>query len=250
MNLLRHCARRCWPGVLLGAVVIFSAGLCARAVRLRTHLCNPSGLMVSIQSLAASIPADRPRITGSLIAPTDENQRYTLNLSSSLSDAVTGWVIDWGDGTTTHSSSGSKTSYTHSYADAAHSYQIRINALTTNCPVAGASIPVMVSYIAPVPIATGPAKILQWHPYPLELSPTTEAGDPVHNWSINWGDGTAIQSVSGATRTVLHTFSPGTTQAIVTVSATDANGIGTVSIPVTVTPVFWIPINPFQMTAF
>ncbi len=246
MNLWRHCARRCWPGALLGAAVIFSAGLSAGVQRLRASLLNTSGLMVSIQSLTSSIPDDRPRITGSLTAPTNENQRYTLNLSSSVSDAVTGWVIDWGDGTTTHSSTGSKTLYTHSYANAAHSYQIRITAQTTNGPVAGVSISVAVSYIAPVPIAAGPAKILEWHPYPLTLSPTTEAGDPVHNWSINWGDGTALQSVSGATRTVLHTFSPGTTQAIVTASATDANGIGTVSIPVTVTPIFWIPVNPFR----
>ncbi len=197
------------------------------------------GVLIGAQLLSSGIPSNLPQIAADVVVGTDENQQYTVNLSSSEPSAITGWSITWGDGVVTNSASGSTTTYTHDYADTKGSYTISITAQTASGPIS-VTVPVQVSYVAPVSTAFGPATVLEGQPYTLTLSPSTAAGDAISAWSVNWGDGTDgqpdIQIVSGTIGRVAHTFNPGVAAVVVTATVTDVNGSAADTIPVVVTP--------------
>ena len=68
--------------------------------------------------------------------------------------------------------------------------------------------------------------------YTLALSSTDS--NTITSWSIDWGDGSSVQVVSGNPSTVTHTFASATGIATITATATDANGTYDAGAPLTV----------------
>ncbi len=161
-----------------------------------------------------------------------EGATYTLNLSATFQianpSAITGWIINWGDGTDTTPADGTSTSITHVFntfgdfsitATAANSYgsyntdpqDVQVTPLAANGS----------------PSATG-GKV-----YALNLSAlvSPQLGTPVA-WNIDWGDGSdpdndgvVGQIVPGTVTSATHTYEAAFRgQDIITVTAIDANG--------------------------
>ncbi|MFN9720081.1 MAG: tandem-95 repeat protein, partial [Planctomycetota bacterium] len=79
---------------------------------------------------------------------------------------------------------------------------------------ATATTTLTVSNAAPVVTLSGPATATSGTPYTLNLSAADPGNDTITTWRINWGDG-PTEDVSGALRSVSHTYQkPGGTRTI------------------------------------
>ncbi len=197
---------------------------------------STDGVVIGAQSLSVTIPASLPQISGSLTPPALENQPYMLNLSTNNFSAMTGWKINWGDGTTADTLSGSVTSDTHFYPDGTANYTITITAQTASGSIAAAPIVAQVVDAVPQPVISGTSTVSEGQAYTLALSPTTADGDSVTSWSINWGDGTPIQNITGSPASINHTFAAGVPEPTITAFATDDDGTGSATQAVAVIP--------------
>lgn len=85
--------------------------------------------------------------------------------------------------------------------------------------------------VAPILTATGAPTAIEGQDYVLTLSAPASA--TISNWTIDWGDGTIalpdLQTVLGATSSVLHKYADSTTPYRVTATATDGTNTFTVN---------------------
>ena len=92
--------------------------------------------------------------------------------------------------------------------------------------VTSSAVPLTVTYTPPTIKISGPTAVVIGHTFTLQLA-TTPIG-AVYNftsWTINWGDGTAPQVVTGDPSSVTHVFTTKNARTMITVTAT--NNIGT-----------------------
>jgi hypothetical protein len=143
----------------------------------------------------------------------NEGSPYTLTLSATNdpgADTISGWTINWGDGTALQSITGNPASVTHTYADDAPSYSVQAWAFDEDAPVGGYQSNVhmvTVNNVAPDVAINGSGVVDEGSPYTLTLSATNDPGaDTISGWAINWGDGTALQSITGNPASVTHTY--------------------------------------------
>src|SRR5438477_558523 len=64
-----------------------------------------------------------PTVNGNGVV--DEGALYTLSLTANSNKTVSGWLVNWGDGTTPQSLSGNWYSVPHTYADGTANYTIQ-----------------------------------------------------------------------------------------------------------------------------
>jgi hypothetical protein len=191
------------------------------------------GTYAAGNTVAVSVLHVTPSFSLSGAASINEGSAYTLGLSASDLHAVASWSINWGDGSGVQSVTGNPSSVTHTYATGPNSYTISASAIdNTGTYAAGNSIPVSVLHVPPVLSLSGAASINEGSVYTLSLS-----GSDLHtilSWSINWGDGTSVQTVSGNPSSVTHTYlsAPLTP----TISATATDNVNTYSAGNTVHP--------------
>lgn len=152
-------------------------------------------------------PPPAPTFNISGASTVNEQAVYTLSLSSNdAGHAVKSWTINWGDGNT-QTIDGNPNSAAHTYVAGPHGYTITASATDDT----GAAYPaakaqaVSVLHAPPLASISGAASVPEFAPYTLNLS-ATDPGHTVQGWSIDWGDGSAVQAVTGSPTEVTHTY--------------------------------------------
>jgi uncharacterized delta-60 repeat protein len=172
---------------------------------------TPSSQSASATSAATVHPPNlNPTLGGD--ASVDEGSPYTLYLSSTPDDgisALTGWTIDWGDGSTPTTLAASATSATHTFTSANAGRTITATASNgTNTDTATQTVAVTavdpnlaISGIYGIIISTvGDA-------YTINFSATPkEPDDAPTQWTVDWGDGSASETFAGNVGSADHTF--------------------------------------------
>ena len=191
------------------------------------------GTYAAANTVAVSVLHVTPSFSISGAASINEGSVYTLGLSASDLHTVLSWSVNWGDGSGVQSVTGNPSSVTHTYAAGPNSYTISASAIdNTGAYAAGNSIAVSVLHVPPTLSLASAASVNEGSVYTLNLS-----GSDLHSilsWSINWGDGTAAQTVTGNPSSVTHTYlsAPLTP----TISATATDNVGTYAASNTVHP--------------
>ena len=195
-------------------------------------------------TFAAAAPVN---VTALLVPPTvaisgnpivNEDATYTLNLSATGEPAnhpITSWTINWGDGSAPQTIEGNPSSATYSYADAG-SYTITASATEDEGTFAAAA-PVNVTALVVPPTVTisGDSTVNEDATYTLNLSATgNPSNHPITSWTINWGDGSAPETITGNPSTATYVYADAGSYTI-TASATEDEGTFAASAPVNVT---------------
>ena len=179
-----------------------------------------------------------PTVTISGASTVNEEATYTLNLSATGEPAnhpITSWTINWGDGSTPQTVSGNPSSATYVYANAG-TYTITASANEDEGTFAAAApVNVTVGVVPPMVTISGAATVNEDATYTLNLSATGEPSNhPITSWTINWGDGSAPQTISGNPSSATYVYANAGSYTI-TASATEDEGTFAASAPVNVT---------------
>ena len=163
----------------------------------------------------------------------DEGNSYTLTLANLVdpgADTVSGYSIDWGDGSspTVVANLGD---VDHVFADDG-AFSIRVTATDEDGSYAFTK-PVAVANVAPTLDLIGADTVDEGSPYTLTLANLIDPGvDTVSGYSIDWGDG-STPTVVASLGDIDHTFADDGDYTI-TVTATDEDGNYTFTKPITV----------------
>jgi hypothetical protein len=167
----------------------------------------------------------------------DEGSPYTLTLSATDPgpDTISSWTIAWGDGNFTTVPGGTPT-VNHTYADGGTplaGYTITATAIDEDnvgpgdSPYSSNSVSVTVDNVAPTLTIAGAASVDEGSSYTLSLSSTDPGQDTITSWTIDWGDGSLPEVVSGNPASVGHTYADGgnpSTAYTISATATDEDG--------------------------
>ena len=175
-------------------------------------------------SLSVSVANVAPTLTLGGNASVNEGDTYTVNLGKTDpgTDTITGWVINWGDGSAAESITGSPASATHKFADNG-TYNITATATDEDGTYTATAKSITVTNVAPTLTISGAGTGAEGSVYTLSLGATDPAADTISKWVITWGDGSAAQTVTGNPSSVAHTFADNGTYTI-TATATDEDG--------------------------
>jgi uncharacterized delta-60 repeat protein len=178
-----------------------------------------------------------PTLTLTGDATTDEGATYTLNLSSSDpgADTISQWTINWGDDSGLQPVAGNTISVTHIYADGPHDYTISATASDEDGTYgAGNTVAVHVDNVAPsgVSVSAIPGAISSGGATTLGGSFSDPGTLDSHTVLIDWGDGSAFQTVNLANSVlsfsgVTHVYTNNTATAVtyaISVTVTDNDG--------------------------
>ncbi|HEV3082404.1 MAG TPA: PKD domain-containing protein, partial [Gemmataceae bacterium] len=166
-----------------------------------------------------------PLLTISGSASVNEGTSYVLNLAAASGpDPVSGWTINWGDGTNS-TAAGTASSVSHTYSDGPTQYTITATATTDDGVLSANALLVGVNNIAPTVSISGNASVNEGSAYTLNLSGSVDTvdADPITGWNITWGDGTT-QTLSGNPSSATHVYLDGPHTYTVSVSAVDRDG--------------------------
>ncbi len=175
-------------------------------------------------TVAVAVTHVPPALTISGSATAVEGQAYTLGLSAveTPGHAVTGWSVNWGDGTI-QAVTGTPTGVTHTYPTGPANFTVTATATDdVGTYPAGNSVAVSVTHATPGFALAGPAAVPERGTYALSLL-AVDTGHPVLGWSIHWGDGTT-QAVTGSPTSVTHAYAVGPNAYTITATATDDVG--------------------------
>ncbi len=165
----------------------------------------------------SSVAEGAPFQLSGVFADPDANQTHTVS-------------IDWGDGTaaTTVSLGPGVQSFgpvEHAYADDSAAARI-INVTVTDdkSKSDSASASLTVVNVPPTLTLTGDGSVNEGWLYTLNLSATDPGTDNIDRWTINWGDGSPVQTVAGDPSSVTHTYADGPASHTIQATATDEDG--------------------------
>ena len=188
-----------------------------------TAVQGPDSFVAELHVVSVADVAPTVSVTGpGTIA---EGDTYTLNLSASDpgSDDITAWQIDWGDGET-DTVSGSASSATHVYADGVAGVEITASAFQGDDEFPAGAVTVSVTNAPPDITLDGPASLREQHPYVLGVSVVDPGDDTVSGWSVDWGDGSPVDSLPPEAGSSEHTYTAGGVTRTITVTVTDEDG--------------------------
>jgi hypothetical protein len=199
-------------------------------------------------SLAVAVANVAPTITLSGPEMIVEGDAYELNLSSydPGSDRIDYWDISWGDGI--HERwKGDIRLATHRYADDSGSGNREIMVIAVDEDGSFSTTRrIKVENAAPTTQLGGSVTVNEGGNFTLQIGPAEDRGtDTVIRYMIDWGDGSAVQSLDAPARgsnglvptlEVVHAFSDGPTTRIISVWLTDEDGTfaNTTTLPVEV----------------
>src|SRR5262249_40020676 len=152
---------------------------------------------------------------------------YTLHLSSSDpgADTISKWTINWGDNTPSQVVSGNPASVTHTYTDGTGLRTIIATATDEDSTFAATNtLAVIVDNVPPTLMISGADSANEGALYTLNLSASDPGADTIVNWTINWGDGSPLETVVGNPPNITHTFVDGPTTRTISATATDEDG--------------------------
>ena len=175
-------------------------------------------------SLNVAVSPAAPVFTLSGDSAVTAGDDYTLDLVRVSGGQALTWTINWGDGNST-TLLGSETEADHTYAEhTATTYTVSATVTTSQATVSAGSFPLSMTPIDPSGTIDGDTDVDDGTPYTLTLAASPPIGDTIQNWTINWGDGTAAQTVDGATTSVTHTFPIGVNTYAITATVADLFG--------------------------
>jgi hypothetical protein len=147
---------------------------------------------------------------------------YTLSLGVADvgADAVTQWVVAWGDGIT-DTLTGHPATATHTYAEGPATRTITAQASDEDGTYDAAnSVVVSVNAGSPTSIVlSGPAEVNEGVAYELTLTANHPSADASTQWTLHWGDGTTSTAL-GRAATATHTFVDGPTNVVISAETT------------------------------
>ncbi len=171
-----------------------------------------------------------------------EGLPYTLSLNANATggSVVDHWTINWGDGSASspdiQTVTGNPGSVTHTFTSGPDTYDITASTTDQSTAYNSNAESVLIQPLIPIlSLSDGSgASVNEASPYTLNFSasyPSSEASrEAITSWAINWGDGTSgspdIQTISGDPTggSAQHTYMTAG-RSIITVTATDAEGI-------------------------
>jgi PKD repeat protein len=193
-------------------------------------------------SVTTAVLGAVPTVTVSSPTPSPATTKQTVTVTFTVSSTatVTGITVNWGDGTTPDSLSGTATSDTHAYASTgsvkSQIFTITVTATNSAGPGSGTTTEtvndqpptVSISSISPNPVNTGVLVTVSFT--------ATDPDGTISSISVNWGDTTTPDTLAGTATSDTHTYTSAGSFTI-TVTATDnsgSTGQGTGSITVNV----------------
>ena len=120
--------------------------------------------------------------------------------------------------------SGNPSTVTHIYAEGPNNYTISATAADDVGTYSANTVSVEVDHIPPAVLISGSSSVIEGSVYTLDLSGTEIGPETISSWTIDWGDGTAAQTVTGNPSTVTHTYAAGPNNFTITASAADDDG--------------------------
>lgn len=199
-------------------------------------------------SIADQVANDTASVTVNNVAPTltisgaadvNEGSAYTLTLSGNDpgNDTITHWIVNWGDGSPEQTVNAgprvfdaetqrwqTTVSQMHTYADGSASYTISAAATDEDGTFTSNSHAVMVNNVAPTLTISGASEVDEGSAYILNLWKSDPGADTITSWTINWGDESPVQTVSGSATSVTHTYADGVAEYTISATATDEDG--------------------------
>ncbi len=164
-----------------------------------------------------------PRLILDGESTSSEGQSYALNLSATDpgNDAINGWSVDWGDGSTSIADTASA-SLSHLFPDDG-TYQVRVTAVDDD-GVYVVTKAVTVSNLVPTLTMSGMSTGHEGETYTLNLAAIDPGDDLVSQWIVDWGDGT-IDQVGGAAKFATHQYADNGNYEISVVAVDDDNSV-------------------------
>lgn len=149
---------------------------------------------------------------------------YVLGLSSydPNPDTISSWTITWGDGDV-QTVQGDPSSVTHTFAGGPNTDTVSATATDQNGTYSSNTLPVTVLPAPLGPTISGNPTVNEDAIYTLNLATTNPDQLPINSWTINWGDGSPAQTVSGNPSSVTHVFADAGPYTI-NASVTDSQG--------------------------
>ena len=221
-----------------GASDSFSAAAAAAAAGAKAHVfadagvynvvvdvVDENGTHAGAGALAVNVLDVPPAVTIGGLAGVALNAPYTLTLAAvepagaGGGDAVSSWSINWGDGSAIQAVAGSATSATHLFAQAG-TFSVSASMTDGDGTWNAANVRAVAVSAAPVFTIAGNPSVNEQTYYYLYLY-ASDPGHAVQSWSVNWGDGSALQSVPGTWQFVAHGFLAGPNTYTISAAATD-----------------------------
>ena len=172
-----------------------------------------------------------PDIALSGDATVDEGANYTLTLGSITDpgiDTVDTYIIRWGDGTSESIAAvdlPANGEVTHVYTDGPGSPIIVVDLVDEDGTHLNAgSLNLTVNNVAPTLDISGADVVDEGSTYTLTLSDIVDPGDDIHTITVDWGDGTAAETIAVGTTSVDHIFADGTSTPTISVTVADDDG--------------------------
>ena len=181
---------------------------------------------------AASVPVTVnqavTQVSASGAASVAAGATYTLTLGQTAGDALSGWTIDWGDGST-DTPAGDASSFTHVFADSDSPgptiYSIIATASNDEGDFVAIPVNVTVTPAPPTVSISGAGSVTQGAIYTLDLSDVEPGANTVTGWTVNWGDGDT-DTLTADAPSITHVYADPSTGSgyQITASATDTGG--------------------------
>ena len=183
------------------------------------------GSFAAVSTVTVNVANVPPMASISGNASVNEGSLYTLNLLAVAgADPVTGWAIVWGDGSS-QVLTGNASSVTHTYLEHGPFSISAAVRTAAGLYLAGSPLALIVIPSPPSLTLAGASSVVEGSAYKLNLAASLFGTDTLSQWSINWGDGSGLQVVSGSATAVSHVYADGL--ALYTIDATgiDDDGI-------------------------
>jgi|GEM_PF-1111909 len=162
----------------------------------------------------------------------NEGATYTLNLGAVTDpgqDVASSYTINWGDGNAEVVTSIGNVTHVYTDGNATRTISVLVTDEEGQHANAG-SKQVTVNNVAPVIALTGAASVNEGSEYVLTVGTSSDPGaDLVSQYTINWGDGSAPQTLTAAQltsmgRNVPHTYADGAASPTISVDLQDEEG--------------------------
>ncbi len=186
-----------------------------------TDSSTVAGQTVTTTKNIAVLDAPTVSLTGNGTALTGVAYNLSITAAAAPGSTLSSVTVDWGDGSALEILTLPATSATHTFTSAA-SRTVTVVATDTNTLTASATVGVVVSLSQPTVAISGNATVDTGVLYTLGITTTAAAGSSLSGLTVDWGDGSALETLATNATDATHTFSVAGTPTI-TVTATDTN---------------------------
>ncbi len=160
-------------------------------------------------------------LTGSSSANTDISYSLGILAAPASGSSLTGLSVDWGDGSALENLALSAATASHTYSSAGN-FTISVTATDANTLSANTTKTVAVTLPSPTISISGLSGVTVNTTYTLTISAAPVSGSSITGLSVNWGDGTATETLANTATNATHSFSS-TGSFTITATVTDAN---------------------------